>query len=136
MKEDDRDGADVSKVSVMCNFKCRDGKALEMEALLADMVEAALDEKGVEIYSFHRGEENEFWFFALLSDRDAMQRHNQTAAVVAFRAEFGNIVESPPRISVTVPVAAIGLELDVDEQVAAERPRSRDAARIDLTGAT
>jgi len=120
----------------MCNFKCRDGKALEMEALLADMVEAALDEKGVEVYSFHRGEENEFWFFALLHDRDAMRRHNQTAAVVAFRAEFDNLVASPPRVSVTVPVAAIGLELDVDEHIAAERPRSRDAARIDLTGAT
>ena len=56
----------MSKVTVMGTFKCQDGKAEEMEAVLAAMVEAASGEPGVEIYSYHRGEENSFWFFALI----------------------------------------------------------------------
>ena len=103
-----------------------------MAALLADMVEAALDEKGVEIYSFHRGDDDGFWFFALLSDRDVMRRYNQSSAVMGFRKEFEKLVDSPPQIAVTVPVAAIGLDLDVDE-VAQRAAASRDQSRIDLT---
>jgi quinol monooxygenase YgiN len=48
----------VSKVSVMGTFTCQDGKAGEMEKVLAALVEAASGEPGVEIYSYHRGEEN------------------------------------------------------------------------------
>lgn len=105
----------MSKVSVMCNFKCRAGEAMPMEALLADMVESALDEDGVEIYSFHRGDENDFWFFALMRDRDALTRHNKSDAVQAFLPEFEKLVESPPQVFVTTPVAAIGLDLDLAE---------------------
>ena len=106
----------MNKVSVMCNFKCRADKALPMEALLADMVEAAHEEPGVEIYSFHRGEENDFWFFALLRDRDVLMRHNTSDATQAFLPEFARLVESPPQIFVTTPVAAIGLDLDLAEE--------------------
>jgi quinol monooxygenase YgiN len=125
----------VSKVSVLCSFACRDGSAPEMEALLADMVEAAVDEPGVEIYSFHRGHGNTFWFFALVRDRDVLSHLNHNAAVNAFRAEFEKLVESPPQISVTIPVAAIGLDLDLDEETPspASSPRTRDATGIDLT---
>ena len=62
----------MSKVSMMGTITCQDGKADEMEAVLAQMVEAARDEPGVEIYSYHRGEGNNFSFFALMTDE---QRH-------------------------------------------------------------
>jgi quinol monooxygenase YgiN len=47
----------MSKVSMMGSFTCQDGKAEEMEAVLAAMVKAACGEPGVEIYSYHRGPE-------------------------------------------------------------------------------
>jgi quinol monooxygenase YgiN len=50
----------MSKVSMMGTFTCQDGKAEEMEAVLAAMVDAARGEPGVEIYSYHRGEQNTF----------------------------------------------------------------------------
>ena len=59
-----------------------------MEAVLASLVEAAGDEQGVEIYSYHRGEGNTFWFFALMTDEQA----------------------EPPQMSVTRPVAALGFD--------------------------
>ena len=52
----------MSKVTVMGTFTCQDRKNDEMEAVLAAMVEAAHAEPGVEIYSYHRGESNTYWF--------------------------------------------------------------------------
>ena len=71
----------MSKVAMIGTLTCQDGKAEEMEAVLTQMVEAAAEEPGTEIYSYHRGEGNTFWFFALMADQDAMQSHGQTDAI-------------------------------------------------------
>ena len=101
----------MSKVSVMGTFTCQDGKAEEMEVVLTAMVEAASGEPGVEIYSYHRGEENAFWFFALMGDEESMQNHGQSEAMQAAMSAFGPLVAEPPQMSVTTPVAALGLDL-------------------------
>lgn len=101
----------MRKVSVMGTFTCQDGKTEEMEAVLATMVEAAGDDPGVEIYSYHRGEENTFWFFALMSDEASMQNHGQSEAMQAAMSRFGSLVAGPPQMTVTTPVAAVGLKL-------------------------
>jgi quinol monooxygenase YgiN len=101
----------MSKVSMMATFTCQDGKAEEMEAVLAAMVEAATGEPGVEIYSYHRGEENTFWFFALMADEKSMQHHGQSEAMQAAMSGFGPLVAGPPQMTVTKPVAAVGLDL-------------------------
>jgi quinol monooxygenase YgiN len=101
----------MSKVTVMGTFTCQDGKAEAMEAVLAAMVEAASGEPGVEIYSYHRGEENTFWFFALMADKESMQHHGQSEAMQAAMAAFGPLVAGPPQMMVTTPVAALGLDL-------------------------
>ena len=101
----------MSKVSMMGTFTCQDGKAEEMEAVLAAMVEAARGEPGVEIYSYHRGEENIFWFFALMADQESMQHHGQSEAMQAAMSALGPLVAGPPQMTVTTPVAALGLDL-------------------------
>jgi quinol monooxygenase YgiN len=101
----------MSKVSVMGTFTCQDGKAEEMEAVLATMVEAARGEPGVEIYSYHRGGENTFWFFALMADEESMQNHGQSEAMQAAMSAFEPLVAGPPQMTVTTPVAALGLDL-------------------------
>ncbi len=101
----------MSKVSVMGTFTCQDGKAEEMEEVLTAMVEAASSEPGVEIYSYHRDEENAFWFFALMADKESMQNHGQSEAMKAAMSAFGPLVAAPPQMTVTTPVAALGLDL-------------------------
>ena len=101
----------MSKVSVMGTFTCQDGKADEMEAVLASMVEAAKGEPGVEIYSYHRGQDNTFWFFALMADEESMQHHGQSEAMQAAMSRFMPLVAAPPQMSMTTPVAAVGLDL-------------------------
>ena len=101
----------MSKISMVGTFACQDGRAEEMEAVLAAMVEAARGEPGVEIYSYHRGKENTFWFFALMADEAAMRDHGQSEAMQAAMSAFGPLVAGPPQMTVTTPVAALGLEL-------------------------
>ena len=101
----------MSKVSVVGTFTCQDGKAEEMETVLAAMVDAASTEPGVEIYSYHRGDDNTFWFFALMADQDSMQHHGQSDAMKAAMEGFMPLVATPPQMSMATPVAALGLDL-------------------------
>ena len=101
----------MSKATDIGTFAFQDGKAEEMEAVLTSMVETAKDEPGVEIYSYHRGEGNTFWFFALMADAESMQNHGQSEAMQAAMSAFGPLVADPPQMSVTTPVAALGLDL-------------------------
>lgn len=101
----------MSKVTMVGSITCQDGKADEMEAVLSKMVEAAREEPGVEIYSYHRGEGNEFSFFALMTDQDAVQNHGQTDAMKAAMQAFGPLMAEPPQMSTSTPFAAIGYDL-------------------------
>ncbi|WP_419842755.1 putative quinol monooxygenase [Candidatus Poriferisodalis sp.] len=101
----------MGKAAMIGSFDCQDGKAEEMEAVLASMVEAAKQEPGVEIYSYHRGDGNTFWFFALMADAESMQGHGQTAAMQQAMDAFRPLMASPPQMQMTTPIAAIGLDL-------------------------
>ena len=101
----------MSKVAMIGTLTCQDGKADEMAAVLTSMVEAAKEEPGTEIYSYHRGEGNTFWFFALMSDQEAMQSHGQGEAMKAAMASFGPLMAEPPQMSPATPVAAIGFDI-------------------------
>ena len=101
----------MSKVSMVGTITCQDGKAEEMEAVLTAMVEAAGDEPGVEIYSYHRGEDNTFWFFALMADEESMQKHGQSEAMQAALQAFGPLMAEPPQMNVTTPFAALGFDV-------------------------
>jgi len=101
----------MTKVSMMGSITCQDGKADEMEAVLTRMVEAARDEPGVEIYSYHRGEDNLFSFFALMADEAAMQGHGQSAAMKEAMTSFMPLMAAPPQMSRATPIAAIGFDV-------------------------
>ncbi len=101
----------MSKVSMVGTITCQDGKGPEMEAVLTRMVEAARDEPGVEVYSYHRADDGTFRFFALMSDEASMRGHGQSAAMQAAMAAFRPLMAAPPQMTVTTPIAAIGLDV-------------------------
>lgn len=101
----------MSKQTMIGTMTCQDGKADEMEAVLVRMVEAAREEPGIAVYSYHRGEGNTFWFFALMESAEAMQQHGQTEAMQAVMAEFMPLVDGRPQMQPAKPIAAIGLDL-------------------------
>ena len=93
------------------SIKCQEGKADEMAEVLKEMVDAAGDEPGTEIYSYHQGADNTFWFFALMADQAAMQAHGQSDAMKAAMARFMPLMAEPPQMSPATPLAAIGLDI-------------------------
>lgn len=101
----------MAKVTVIGSLEAREGRADEMARVLAAMVAAAGDEPGVEVYSYHRGEGNTFWFFALMADRDALEGHGRTPAMAEAMAAFSELAAGPPEMHVAAPVAAVGLDL-------------------------
>ena len=100
----------MGKVSMMGSFKCKAGMDGEMEAVLMSMVAAARSEPGVEIYSYHRGEQGVFWFFALMADEESAEQHGRSEAMQEAMRAFVPLVAEPLRMSVTSPVAALGFE--------------------------
>ncbi len=102
----------MAKVSIVGSLTCLDGKNDEMEEVLAAMVAAAGEEPGTEVYSYHRGEGNTYWFFALMSSREAMETHGRTPAMQTAMEAFGPVAAGPPQMWVTTPVAALGIDLD------------------------
>ena len=101
----------MSKVTMIGTINCQDGKADEMAAVLATMVDAAKEEPGIEIYSYHRGEGNTFYFFALMTSAEEMQGHGQSEAMQAAMQNFMPLMAEPPQMSMATPIAAIGLDL-------------------------
>jgi len=102
----------MAKVSVIGSITCREGEANEMEAVLTQMVDAASDEPGVEIYSYHRDDDGTtFWFFALMRDEEALASHGRTPAMQEAMAAFGPLAAGPPEMHTARPVAAVGLDL-------------------------
>ncbi|MBG7604455.1 MAG: hypothetical protein IZT58_07445 [Actinobacteria bacterium] len=86
----------MSKVSMMGTISCQEGKG---------------DEPGVEIYSYHRGEDDTFSFFALMSSQEAMQGHGQTEAMQAAMQAFGPLMAEPPQMAMAIPIAAVGFDV-------------------------
>lgn len=101
----------MSKVAMVGTVTAQTGKADEMEDVLIRMVEAARDEPGTEVYSYHRGEDDTFHFFALMTDEGAMQQHGQTDAMQAAMEAFMPLMADRPQMSTARPVAAVGLDV-------------------------
>lgn len=101
----------MSKVSMVATFSCVEGKADEMDAVLADQVAAASQLDGVEVYSYHRGEGNQYSFFALFTSMEAMQGHGQAESLKDIMPAFMELLAGPPDMSMYTPIAASGLEL-------------------------
>lgn len=101
----------MTKVSMMGKITAQEGKGDEMAAVLADMVEAAREEPGVEIYSYHRGEGDSFSFFALMTSEEAMQGHGQSEAMQQAMQAFMPLMAEPPQMAPATPIAAIGFEI-------------------------
>ncbi len=101
----------MGKVTMMGTITCQEGKGDEMAAVLTRMVDAARDEPGVEVYSYHRGEGDSFSFFALMSSAESMQGHGQSEAMQSAMADFMPLMAAPPQMAMYTPVAGLGLDL-------------------------
>ena len=102
----------MSKISLIAKLPCQDGKNDEMEAALADLIEAANEEAGLEIYSAHKADDdNTYWFFELYSDAGAVEAHGKGDAMKAAMGAVGGFLAGKPEIVKATPVVAKGIDV-------------------------
>jgi quinol monooxygenase YgiN len=95
----------MAKVSMFAKFACAEGKAEEMDAALVAVVAASEGVAGIESYSYHKGDDGTYWFYALMSSAGAMQKHADHEAMQTAMASFMPLLAGPPDMSMTEPVA-------------------------------
>ncbi len=103
----------MSKISLIAKLHAADGKADELQAALIELIGAADEEDGLEIYSLHRdpNDGSVFYFFELYRDQEALDVHGKGEAMAAAMGAMGGLLGGRPEITMLDPVAAKGLEL-------------------------
>ena len=101
----------MSKVSVFAKFSCQEGKGPEMDEALRAIVEASESVDGVESYSYHRGDDGTYWFFALMSSMEAAQQHANNEAMQTAMPALMALLAGPPDMAMTTPLAANGFDI-------------------------
>jgi quinol monooxygenase YgiN len=103
----------MSKVSIFATLTAADGKADELKVALHNVIAAAEEEGGLEVYAVFEdtGSPGVFHFFELYESGDALGVHGQGDGMKAAIGAFGGLLASAPTIAVAHPVAAKGLAL-------------------------
>lgn len=101
----------MSKVAMVGTFKCLAGKNDEMDVALKAFVAAAVEMQGIEIYSYLRGEDDNYGFFALFTNQEALEHQGDSAAMKEAMGLFGPLMAGPPNMVVVSPLAAHGFEI-------------------------
>lgn len=103
----------MSKISLIAKLTAADGKADEMEAALRNLIAAAEEEQGLEIYSAHRdnADSNVFYFFELYTGQDAMDVHGKGDGMKAAMGALGGLLGGRPEVTMLTPVVAKGMDI-------------------------
>ena len=103
----------MDKITLLATLTAAEGREDELRDALIDLVAAAAEEPGCEIYSVHgsRNEPGVFRFFELYTDRDALKAHGRGPRMAAAMGGLDGLLAEPPVILRLTPVAAKGLDL-------------------------
>lgn len=103
----------MSKLSIVATLKAAEGKEDELLAALKDMIVAAEEEPGLEIYSVH-GDPNDastFTFFELYTDEAALAVHGKGDRMKGAMGALGGLLAGRPEVTMLNPIVAKGLDL-------------------------
>lgn len=101
----------MSKVSVFGKFTCAEGKEEEMQAALVGLVEVSKEIDGIESYSYHKDDSSTYWFFGLMSNAEAAEKHAQNEKMQAAMGAFMPLLAGQPDMGMASVIAAHGLDV-------------------------
>ncbi len=103
----------MTKIALIAKLKIDDSRGPEFEAALAQLIETASTEDGLEVYAANRdaADSSVYYFFEIYRDADALAVHGKGDAMKAAMAALGPFLAGRPEITNLVPVAAKGLSL-------------------------
>ncbi len=103
----------MTKIALIAKLTIDDARGAEFEAALAQLIQTADTEDGLEVYAANRdsNDSSVYYFFELYHDADALAIHGKGDAMKAAMAALGPFLAGRPEITTMVPVAAKGLSL-------------------------
>ncbi|MEZ5379098.1 MAG: putative quinol monooxygenase [Acidimicrobiales bacterium] len=101
----------MSKITLIAKLTAAEGKAEELEAAFANLIAAADEEPGLEVYSVHadRSEPGVYYFFEMYTDADALAVHGKGDGMKAAMGALGGLLGARPEITKLEAVVAKGL---------------------------
>ena len=103
----------MSKISIIATLTAAEGKADDLAAALEDLIAAADEEEGLEIYSVHRTNDDPgvFVFFEVYRDQESFAVHGKGDRMKAAMGAVGGLLGARPDVTVMTPHVAKGLDL-------------------------
>ncbi|MFW2382506.1 MAG: putative quinol monooxygenase [Acidimicrobiales bacterium] len=103
----------MKKIVLIATLTAAEGKEHELREGIVELINAADEEPGCEIYSAHgsRDEPGVYRFFELYTDSDALKAHGRGERMAAAMAGLNSLMAGPPEVLRLTPLAAKGLDL-------------------------
>ena len=101
----------MAKVTLIAKLTTDPQKADDVDAALAAVCEASNEEAGLEIYSAHKGDDNNYWFFELYTDQAAVDVHGKGDGMKAAMRAIGAFMAGAPEVHKLEPVVAKGMDI-------------------------
>jgi quinol monooxygenase YgiN len=103
----------MAKLTIIAKLTAAEGKADEMGAALDNLIDAADEEPGLEIYSVHQDPNDSavFHFFEIYADQKAWDAHGKGEAMQKAMGAVGGLLGGAPELNILTPRKAKGLDI-------------------------
>lgn len=103
----------MSRISLIAKLTAADGKHAELEARLQDLVAAADEEAGLEVYSVFKASDEAatYYFVEVYRDQAAVDAHGRGDGMRAAMGALGGLLAGRPEIIGLEPIASKGLDV-------------------------
>ena len=103
----------MPKVAAIAKLTAAEGQRDALVKVMDQLVDAAADEAGTEIYvlNLDTKDENVIWFYELYTDSDALAAHGKSETMKAIGGQLGGLVAGPPELNFLTPHRGVGVDL-------------------------
>jgi quinol monooxygenase YgiN len=104
----------MSKVAAIAKLTAADGQRDALVKVMDQLVDAAADEAGTEVYNLHldNKDENVIWFYELYTDRDAFKAHGNSETMQGVIGQLGSgLLAGAPEMNMVTPHRSAGIDV-------------------------
>ncbi len=102
----------MTKIALIAKLSVDESLAADFEAALAQLIDTANTEEGLEIYAAHRdtNDASVYYFYELYTDADALGAHGKGDAMKAAMGALRPFMTGRAEVTTLAPVVAKGLD--------------------------
>jgi quinol monooxygenase YgiN len=103
----------MPKIALIAKLTAAEGKADELRATLASLIDAATEEAGLEVYAAHSdgSDPDVVWFYELYAGDEALDVHGRGERMKPAMKALGSLMAGRPEVHKLSPIVAKGLDV-------------------------